>query len=117
MTRFRVMALVAVVQVLLVAGVAFAQAPGMGRRGGPGGPGGPGGAGFGGPAMALRGLNLSETQRQQIRDVMMRHRDQIRTEVFALLTPEQLEKAKQMETRQEERMKQRLERFQQRRQQ
>ena len=76
MIRFRSMAVMAV----LVAGsLAFAQgsAPGTerGRRGGPGGgPGGPGGpAGLGGPAgVELRGLDLNQTQREQIEELTSR---------------------------------------------
>jgi Spy/CpxP family protein refolding chaperone len=45
------------------------------RRGGPGGPkGGPGGIGFPG----LRQLDLSETQREQIKTITQSHRDEMR---------------------------------------
>ncbi len=107
MNRFRVMVAVAVVQLFVVGSVAFAQGPPAGRRGGSGGPGGPG--------LALRGLELSDVQRQQVRDIVQRHRDSVRDEIFALLTPDQLAKAKQFEADREARTKQRIERFQRRR--
>jgi protein CpxP len=64
-----------------------APAQGHERRG-PGGPGGPGGffrgpdgfgrGGFGGPMALLRGLDLTEDQRAQVRQVMDSHRDELR---------------------------------------
>ena len=120
---------------------------GPGRRGGPGGPGGM----FGPP---LRGLDLTDAQREQVRTIMESHRDQqkaigdsmqaarkalheaiaadtfdenavrakaievgtieadaavlqakIHGEVFAILTPEQVKKAKELRTGMENRMK------------
>jgi len=65
---------------LLVATMAFAQAPrGHGR--GPGGPGGfgmggPGGPfGMGGPGSGLGLADLTDAQEQQVRDIRMRNRD------------------------------------------
>ncbi len=75
MTRFRTLTAGVLVAGLLASGAAFAQGPGgPGRPGGPGGrggrPGGPGGAGDLG--LPLAQLNLSDTQRQQIRDLTQR---------------------------------------------
>ncbi len=73
MTRFRALTLMAVLAGLLAGGVALAQGPGPGRRG----PGGFGG--FGGPGgLPLRALNLTETQQDQIKQVMQRSREQNR---------------------------------------
>jgi Spy/CpxP family protein refolding chaperone len=62
---------------LLAGGAVFAQGPG-----GPGGRGGPGRGGrFGGAgdlALPLRELNLSDAQRQQVRDIVTRHAEQDR---------------------------------------
>lgn len=63
---------------VLVAGATLAVAQPGPRRGdrGPGGPGGPGGA-FGPLHVELlRGLDLSETQREQVRTIMTSHRDE-----------------------------------------
>ena len=75
--RFRTLAAIAVVGLLAVAGAAaFAQ--------GPGGPGGPGrrgpGAGRGGPqaALPLRALDLTDAQRDQVRQLTEQHREQSR---------------------------------------
>ena len=76
MTRFRALTLTAVLAGLLAGGVALAQGPGPGHRG-HGGPGGFGG--FGGPGgLPLHALNLTETQQDQIRQVMQRSREQNR---------------------------------------
>jgi protein CpxP len=113
----------------------------------------------------LQQLDLTDAQREQVREVMQRHRDamqtagtqlreahdaqraavetapvneslirstsqalanattemalvraRVHTEVWSLLTPEQQEKAKQLKAERQARMKQRLERRQQRRQ-
>ncbi len=58
--------------------VLAAQGPGPGgmRGRGPGGPGGPGGRGVG---IALRGLDLTEAQREQVRQLTEQHREQTRT--------------------------------------
>ena len=110
MSRYRTMGLVALILALAVGGLALAQPSQGGRRGGPGGP------GFGPPVVELRGLDLSDVQREQVKSIMERHREEMRTEIFALLTPDQLAKAKQLEADREARMKQRLERFQRRQQ-
>ena len=47
----------------------------MGRRGGPGGPGGPGGAGVLGPMMLER-LDLSNDQRDRVKQILDSHRDE-----------------------------------------
>lgn len=132
----------------------------IGRRG-PGGPGGPGGA----LALPLRGLNLTDTQREQVRTTVDGHKaefDAVRTrmgtaraalqeavtadtfneatvrqksvdvaaveadaavlrakvhsEVWALLTPEQQQKARELKAQRTQRQAQMRERFEQRRQ-
>ena len=70
--RSRSLVAVAVVAILGTSAAIAAAQPGSGRgRGGPGG-------GFGGPFAAgveeLRGLDLSETQREQVRTIMQSHR-------------------------------------------
>lgn len=76
MTRFRSVTAGVLVAGLLASGAAFAQgAGGAGRPGGPGGRGGRGG--FGGPGevgLPLAQLNLSDSQRQQIRDLTQQRR-------------------------------------------
>jgi protein CpxP len=76
MTRFRAFTLTAVLAGLLAGGVALAQGPGPGRRGpgGPGGFGGPGGRGPGG--LPLQALNLTESQQDQVRQLMQQYRTQ-----------------------------------------
>jgi len=80
MTRFRALTLTAVVAGLLAGGIAFAQGPGPGRRGGPdgfgrigapgrGGPGGPGG-------LPLQALNLTEAQQDQVKQLVQQFRTQ-----------------------------------------
>lgn len=73
MTRFRSVTAGVLVAGLLASGAAFAQG-----RGGPGRPGGPGGrGGFGGPGdlgLPLAQLNLTDSQRQQIRDLTQQRR-------------------------------------------
>ena len=65
----------AVMAAMLATGAStYAQGPGFGRRGG--GPGGPGGFGGPGVALPLRDLNLTDAQRQQVRDIRERHRDE-----------------------------------------
>jgi Spy/CpxP family protein refolding chaperone len=74
MTRFRKFTLSAVIAALVASGGAalYAQGAARGRAAGPGGPGGRGfAAGF-----ALGQLGLSDAQKQQIRDITKRHRDQ-----------------------------------------
>jgi Spy/CpxP family protein refolding chaperone len=109
MRRIQWISIVAALVLLIAGGMAFAQGPG-GRRG----PGAPGGPGFGGPGVELRGLDLSDAQRTQIRDIVQRYQEQMRTDIMLVLTPEQQEKAKQLEAQREARMKERLQRFQQR---
>jgi protein CpxP len=62
------------------------QRPAMGRRGGPGGPGrfgGPGGPGGGAPLapMFLGRLNLSDTQKEQVKAILEGRRDEHRATV------------------------------------
>ena len=99
---------------LVVTGLAFAQGAGNARRGQRG----PDGFGrMGGPAgIELRQLNLTDAQRQQIRDIVQRYQEQMRTEIMSVLTPEQQEKAKQLQAQREARLKDRLNRLQQRQQ-
>ena len=87
-TRIFISGGVAALAVALGVGL-FAQGPGgPGRRGpgpggpgwrGPGGPGGPGGpmGMMGGPLLPLPMLNLSDTQLDQVKDVMARHRPEM----------------------------------------
>lgn len=74
MTRFRTFTLSAVLVALVASGAAalYAQAPG-GRGRAPFG--GPGGRGFA-AGLALGELDLSDAQKQQIRDITKRHRDE-----------------------------------------
>jgi len=77
MTRFRALTLTAVLAGLLAGGVAFAQGPGAGRRGGPGGFGGPGPGGRGGPGgLPLQALNLTEAQQDQVKQLVQQSRAQ-----------------------------------------
>jgi len=74
MVRFRSLMAGAAVVGMLATGIAFAQGP---RGGGPGGRGmrGPMGPG-GGPGLALGALNLTEAQREQVREIRERYREQ-----------------------------------------
>jgi periplasmic protein CpxP/Spy len=72
MIRFRSTIAGAVVAVVLVTGAVFAQEP-EARRSGAGRFGGPAGRGLPGVA----GLDLTETQQQQIRDVRQRYREEL----------------------------------------
>jgi len=76
MKRFRTLMAGVLVAGLLAGGTAFAQGPDGAGRGGPGGRGGrlggPGGPGELG--LPLAQLNLSDSQRQQIRDLMQKRR-------------------------------------------
>lgn len=75
MIRFRTLTAGVLVAGLLASGAAFAQGPG-----GPGGPGGGRGSRVGGPGgfgelgLPLAQLNLSDSQRQQIRELTQRRR-------------------------------------------
>jgi Spy/CpxP family protein refolding chaperone len=101
---------VAVLAVLLVAGsLAFAQGQAGPRRGGPGGPGALGPMG-----MELRGLNLTDAQREQVRQILERYQQQIRSEVMLVLTPDQQQKLQQFEAQRQARRQERQQRQQQR---
>ena len=109
------------IAVLLVAGIAFAQGGGGRRGGGPGAAGAPGGPRFGGGAaagvVALRGIDLSDVQKDQIKQIVDRYQEQMRSDIMLVLTPEQQEKVKQAEATREARLKERASRLQERRQQ
>ncbi|MBI4263827.1 MAG: hypothetical protein HY657_05610 [Acidobacteria bacterium] len=109
MKRIRIVTLSALIAVLLAGGAAVAgQGPGgSGFRGR--GPGGPGPNGFG-PGFAFDGLELTEAQQLQMRQLMEQYREQM----FAILTPEQQALVQQRREAREARMKERLERMQQR---
>lgn len=74
MTRFRSLTTGLVVAGLLAGGAAFAQGP---RDGGPAAQGGRAGArgSMRGPGVMLRGLNLTDAQQQQVRDIRERYRE------------------------------------------
>ena len=76
MNRFRSFTLIAVIAALVATGTAYAQGPGAGGQRGRG-PGGPGGFRPGAGAL-LRGLDLTDAQRQQVRQLMQQHREQTR---------------------------------------
>ena len=81
MTRAHFLAVGVLAASLALGGAAFAQGPGGPGRGGRFGA--PGSGGFGGPGGAIglpvRELNLSDAQQDQIRDIVQRHRDEMRT--------------------------------------
>jgi hypothetical protein len=112
MIRFRSLGVAAILTAVLAGGVALAQAPddrGGRRFGGPG---------MGGPAgLPLGQLNLSDTQREQIRTLVQQHQERLRTDIFALLTPEQQTRVTQVEAERAQRRQQRLQQRQQRQQQ
>ena len=94
----RKITVLALALMLLVGAAVYAQGQGQGARGGVGGRGGAGGPGGpGGLGINLQGLDLTETQRQQIREITQRYQEQMRTEILNVLTPEQQEKAKQLQ--------------------
>jgi Spy/CpxP family protein refolding chaperone len=103
--------------VLLAGGAAiYAQGSGGPRGRGPGGfgPGGPPAAG-----LALRELNLNDTQQEQVRQLMTQYREQVgalndrlESDIRALLTPEQQQKADTLRADREARMKERRQRNQ-----
>ena len=74
MNRFRSLATGVVLVALLATSVAFAQGPRGGGFGGRGGPGGP--LGRGGVGLALNELNLTDAQREQVREIRERSREQ-----------------------------------------
>jgi Spy/CpxP family protein refolding chaperone len=84
MKRFHSVIVITLFTALVAGGAAFAQ--GFGGRGrGPDGFGGLGGRGGpGGFGLPLQQIELSETQRQQIRDVTQQYRDQNRQAVDQL---------------------------------
>jgi protein CpxP len=90
MTRFRALTLTAVLVGLLAGAIAFAQGPGLGRRGGPGGFGGPGAGGPGRPGgpggLPLQALNLTDTQKDQVKQLMQQYRQQNQTAADGLRT-------------------------------
>lgn len=71
MNRLRSLTAGALIAAVFAGGAAFAQG---GRDGGPGARGGRGP--MGGPGLMLRGLDLTETQQQQVRDIRERHREE-----------------------------------------
>jgi Spy/CpxP family protein refolding chaperone len=73
MIRFRSLTAGVLVAGLLASGAAFAQGPGGPGR--PGGPGGRGGRGPGGVDLPLAQLNLTDAQRQQIRDLTQKRQE------------------------------------------
>jgi protein CpxP len=74
MNRFRSLATGVVLVALLATSVAFAQGPRGGGFGGRGGPGGP--LGRGGVGLALNELNLTDAQREQVREIREGSREQ-----------------------------------------
>ena len=72
MNRIRSLATGVALAALLATSVAYAQGP---RGGGPFG-GGRGGRGPGGPGLALNQLNLTDAQREQVKEIRDRNRDQ-----------------------------------------
>lgn len=81
----------------------------MGRHGGPDGPrgfgrggpgrGGPGRPGRGGPGPMLRGVDLTEDQRAQVRTILEASREKLRADVLNVLTDEQKAQAAERESR------------------
>jgi Spy/CpxP family protein refolding chaperone len=111
MNRLRGIVVCALVAVFALGSLAFAQ----GQAGEWRGP--RRGAGIAGPGVELRGVDLTDAQRDQIRDIVERYRQQMRTDTMLVLTPEQQAQVTQNEARREARMKERLQRLEQRRQQ
>ena len=96
----------AVLVALVIATAVHAQGPGPGGARGLGfGPGGPQ------AGRVLRGLNLTDAQKDQVRDITERHRQQMESEIYAILTPEQREQADKMKADREARLKQRRQRI------
>lgn len=87
--------------VVLVAGAAQAQGPG-GFRGR-----GPGGRGQLGLMLPLGQLDLTDAQRQQIRQLLERHRMELDSEITALLTPEQQGRLEQLRRERQARIERR----------
>ena len=107
----RIVMVIAALVALLAGGVVLAQGgPGGGRGRGAGGF-GPGGPGFGLP---LRELNLTDAQRDQVRQVMEQYRpqfqalnDRLEGDIRALLTPEQQQQADTLRADREAKVKER----------
>ena len=118
----RIVMVIAALVALLAGGVAIqAQGGGGGRDRGRGGFGPGGGPGAG---LALRGLTLTEAQREQVRSVMEQYRpqfqalnDQVERDIRAILTPEQQQQADTLRADREARLKQQPQRRQPRPQQ
>jgi len=93
MDRVRKIVVTAGLVALMSAGAValFAQG-GPGRGAGQAGPGGPGGRGFG-AGFALGQLDLSDAQKQQVRDIMQRHREQSRATMERLQQAMQAQRA------------------------
>jgi Spy/CpxP family protein refolding chaperone len=115
--RLRVLTLATVV-VSLLAGVTVALAQGPDR---------PGRQGRRGqlslPGVELRGLELTDALREQVRTLVQQSREseeaireQLRNDIRALLTPDQLQAIDERRESREERVQERLERFEERRQ-
>src|SRR5262245_9428017 len=79
MNRIRSLATGVALAALLATSVAYAQGP---RGGGPFG--GRGGRGPGGPGLALNQLNLTDAQREQVKEIRDRNRDQTQALVTRL---------------------------------
>ena len=103
-----------VLTALLAAGAAiYAQAADRGARGR-----GPGGFARGAPVgLALRELNLSESQQEQVRQLMMQYREQVQVlndrlegDIRSLLTPEQQQQADKLRADREAQRKDRRQR-------
>ena len=75
MNRFRSLAWGVALVALLATSVAYAQEPPGGGFGGRGGR----GFGPGGPGLVLNDLNLTDAQREQVREIRGRYREQIQT--------------------------------------
>ena len=75
MNRFRSLAWGVALVALLATSVAYAQEPPGGGFGGRGGR----GFGPGGPGLALNELNLTDAQREQVREIRDRYQEQIQT--------------------------------------
>jgi Spy/CpxP family protein refolding chaperone len=109
-----VMMIAALVALLAGSAALYAQAgPGGGRgRGGAGmGPGGPGGG------LPLRQLNLTDAQRDQVRQIMEQYRPQfeelnsrLQNDIRAVLTPEQQQRADAFRAERDAKMKERRQR-------
>jgi len=81
MDRVRKIVVTAGLVALMAGGAVALLAQGQGRGAGPGRPGGPGGPGERGFAagFALGQLDLSDAQKQQVRDITQRDREQMRS--------------------------------------